>query len=374
MSGIYIHYPFCRKKCNYCNFYSVASKKLKTRVAECIAMELQQQKQFFDKNISTIYFGGGTPSMMEKPELDCIFNSLNKNYNINNVIETTIETNPDDINSEKLALWKSYNIDRISLGVQSFYDSSLKYLNRTHNSNQIKKAIEDIGEAGFENISIDLIYGIPTLTEKEWSETLEMVVNMRIPHISAYSLTIEKKTELYWQLSKGVRKAFDEEKAISHYNILTKTLQKAGYIHYEISNFCLPGFKAKHNSSYWEHKPYLGVGPSAHSFDGKNRKWNVCNIEQYINSVKNGKVDAQEEMLSDNDLFNEYIMVSLRTIEGISLKYIEEKFGREKLDYLKNQLVGLLEDEKLVKNYENIFVSDKYRLFTDGISADLFIV
>ncbi|MBI9036533.1 MAG: radical SAM family heme chaperone HemW [Bacteroidales bacterium] len=374
MNGIYIHIPFCRQKCNYCNFFSIASLRYNSDFIKALLIEIKLQKEYFShEKIKTIYFGGGTPSMLSIGEINSILNAINDSFSIEKNTEITIEANPDDLSVEKIIELKNSSINRISVGIQSFNDDDLHYLNRKHNSEQAKNSIPLLKDFGFENISIDLIYGIPTLTEKNWDKNLDIFFSMEIPHLSAYSLTVEKKTILDNLIRKGKAENISESQSIQHFKHLINRMEEKNYIHYEISNFSKPDCYSKHNSIYWTGGKYLGLGPSAHSFNGNSRQWNVANLSKYIQSLKNENVPAEIEILNKNRKYNEYIMTSLRTIWGCKEDIIKEKFGE---NYLNNFLKT---SEKHLQNRTLIFQNEKYiltksgKLFADGIASDFFI-
>ena len=374
MNGIYIHIPFCRHKCNYCNFFSIASIKYKSDFIKVLLKEIELQKNYLpNKKINTIYFGGGTPSMLSVDEINLILNKINQLFSIEKDAEITLEANPDDLIDRKIIELKNSAINRVSVGIQSFNDDDLHYLNRKHNSEQAKNSISQLKEFGFENISIDLIYGIPTLTEKKWEQNLEKFFALEIPHLSAYSLTVEKNTILDNLIRKGKAKNISENLSIEHFKYLLNRMDVNGFVHYEISNFSKPGCQSKHNSIYWSGGKYLGLGPSAHSFNGNARQWNVSNISKYIQSINNGIIPAEIEILNTNQKYNEYIMTSLRTIWGCSENVIKEQFGEKYLGYFLKTSKKHLQNRTLIVEDENYVLSQKGKLFADGIASDLFI-
>lgn len=373
MAGIYIHIPFCRHKCNYCNFYSLASTRNIDRISSSIALELIQRKVFLqNQTVETIYFGGGTPSLLHSSEIENIIATIYANYSVADIAEITLEANPDDISNAKLEAWKQARVNRLSIGIQSFMQNDLDFLSRTHTSEQVTRCIADTKDAGFDNLSIDLIYGIPTLTNDKWIENLEKAFELKIPHISAYSLTVEEKTPLEVLIRKGKINPVDEELSASHYHILCAMMREHGYEHYEVSNFCLPGAYSKHNTAYWQGKPYLGVGPSAHSFSENVRCWNVSNLNEYIESVQQGEVKAGIENLTLTDRFNEYIMTSLRTMWGCDLVKVKTEFGMDVAEDLLLNATGYLEKNQMVYNKGNLVLTSEGLLFADGISSALF--
>ena len=374
MNGIYIHIPFCRQKCNYCNFFSIASIKYKSDFIKVLLKEIELQKNYLpNKKINTIYFGGGTPSMLSVDEINLILNKINQLFSIEKDAEITLEANPDDLIDRKIIELKNSAINRVSVGIQSFNDDDLHYLNRKHNSEQAKNSISQLKEFGFENISIDLIYGIPTLTEKKWEQNLEKFFALEIPHLSAYSLTVEKNTILDNLIRKGKAKNISENLSIEHFKYLLNRMDVNGFVHYEISNFSKPGCQSKHNSIYWSGGKYLGLGPSAHSFNGNARQWNVSNISKYIQSINNGIIPAEIEILNTNQKYNEYIMTSLRTIGGCKENVIKEQFGEKYLGYFLKTSKKHLQNRTLIVEDEKYILSQTGKLFADGIASDFFL-
>lgn len=373
MAGIYIHIPFCRHKCNYCNFYSLASTRYIDQVSQAINIELRQRKEYLQgQQVETIYFGGGTPSILKASDIESVINTIYSFFNVNSDAEITLEANPDDLTPEKLSALKNAGINRLSIGIQSFRQKDLQFLSRTHSSAQVTQCIVDAQEAGFHNLSIDLIYGIPTLTDEGWAENLEKAFSYGIPHISAYSLTIEEKTPLAFMIHNGKTKPVDENLSLAHYHTLESMMGQHNYEHYEVSNFCLPGAYSRHNTAYWQGKHYLGIGPSAHSYNGVSRQWNVANLGRYIETAASGSVESEMEILNSVTQLNEYIMTSLRTIWGCDLKVVREKFGNENAESLLLNSLTFIEAKKMIYQDGKLILTPEGRLFTDGISADLF--
>ena len=373
MAGIYIHIPFCRHKCNYCNFYSLASTRYMSQVSQAIVSELQQRKEYLESwPVETLYFGGGTPSFIDVADIAHILETIHTQFQVEPDAEVTLEANPDDLSPEKLIAFKKAGINRLSIGIQSFRQEDLEFLTRTHTAAQVEQCITDAQLASFQNISIDLIYSIPTLSNEGWSENLEMAFSYGISHISAYSLTVEEKTPLAVMIRKNKTKPVDENLSLSHYQILTGKMRQHGYEHYEISNFCLPGAYSRHNTAYWQGKPYLGAGPSAHSYNGISRCWNVANLSRYIETVASGQVDSEQELLSEVTQLNEYIMTSLRTIWGCNLETVRQKFGHDKAEILLNNAKAFIKVNQMVNQDGKLILTSEGRLFTDGISASLF--
>ncbi len=373
MAGIYIHIPFCKHKCNYCNFYSLASTRYMDQIGEAIIRELVLRESYLEGHtIETIYFGGGTPSLIESNDIERILNSIHKHFKVESGAEITLEANPDDLTPGKPATFKKAGINRLSIGIQSFRQEDLLFLSRTHSSAQVTQCILDAKQAGFNNISIDLIYGIPTLTEQGWEENLQKAFSFGIPHISAYSLTIEDKTPLAFMIRKGKTKPVDENLSLVHYNILMRMMAEHGYEQYEVSNFCLPGSYSRHNTAYWQGKHYLGLGPSAHSYNGISRSWNVAHLAKYIETATAGKVEHEQELLSPVTQLNEYIMTSLRTRWGCDLVEVKQNFGDERAEKLLLDALPFIDSKKMIYREGKLVLTPEGLLFADGISADLF--
>ncbi|MDB5222953.1 MAG: hemW [Chitinophagaceae bacterium] len=322
--------------------------------------------------IDSIYFGGGTPSLLNVEELKKLLAAVYQKYEVSENAEITLEANPDDINEIKLADWKTIGISRFSIGVQSFKQEDLAWMNRAHNAAQALHCINLVKEAGFTNYSADLIYGTPTLSDEDWKKNVQTIIDLDVPHISCYALTVEPNTALQKMIGLKKREDVDPEKQASHFLLLTGWLRDAGYEHYEISNFAKPGYRSKHNSSYWRREPYIGIGPSAHSFNGNSRRWNVSNNALYIQSLQKNSIPYEEEKLSDIQKLNEYIMTSLRTMEGIDLNFIKENFGKDKSEQLQVASDKYLNNHKLQTTNCKLTLTTEGKLFADGIAADLF--
>ncbi len=375
MAGIYIHIPFCKQQCNYCDFHFSTSLKNKNGLLQALLQEIEIRKSFTKgAKIKTIYFGGGTPSLISGQELNQIFDQLNNHFSIEPDAEITLEANPDDLNIQKIKELKNTPINRFSIGIQSFYDQDLQFMNRAHNSQEAQRSIKGIQDAGWNNITIDLIYGTPTLSNEMWQENLQKFKQWNIPHLSAYGLTVEEKTPLFHAIKKGITANVDQEKAKQQFEILMQFAKQEELEHYEISNFAKKGFMAKHNSSYWKGDSYLGLGPSAHSFDHNKRQWNVANNSRYIKAINQGVPSIEQEILSEKEQFNEYIMVSLRTIWGANLDLIELRFSAFLVDYF-NFSVGKWMKSGEIEQKENIFkLTQKGKILADRITSDLFYV
>ena len=379
MSGIYIHIPFCKQACNYCDFHFSTSMKKKDDMVLALAKEIVMRKDEFklfdsaqsDNQIETIYFGGGTPSVLSNDEINFLISEVYKNYNVVENPEITLEANPDDLSTERIIELSKSPINRLSIGIQSFYEDDLKMMNRAHNS---AEAINCLKEATkyFDNISLDLIYGIPGLTDEMWRRNIETALSFGIPHISSYALTVEPKTALRKLIDTGKIAEPQDEVASNHFLILVEMLQKNGFIHYELSNFGKEGYFSKNNSAYWLGKKYIGIGPSAHSYDGEKRGWNIANNSLYIKSIQENILPIETEILSKSDHYNEYIMTGLRTIWGVSLERIEKEFGLDYLNYLQKQSEKFLNDELLSIENNILKPTAKGKFLTDGIASDLF--
>ena len=371
MAGIYIHIPFCKKLCFYCDFYHVISSDDNSAFVDALVKEASLRQDYLGtETVSTIYIGGGTPSLFSIKELGAILNQINKLFRVEENCEITIELNPDDVNPAYLAGLKKLNINRISLGIQSWRDSDLKMLNRRHDSVQAATAIKETFKAGFENVTIDLIYGIPGMSREEWASNLDFSFSFDIKHLSAYHLTFEKGTVFGRMLEKGLIAEIDEEESTSLFNILIEKTESAGFIHYEISNFGKPGYFSIHNSNYWKQVNYLGLGPSAHSFNGYSRQWNIRDVKGYIESVNDGKSFFESEELDTKARFNEYIMTSLRTMWGIDLEYIERTFEKEGYDYVVN-LAGKFRDYGLMKqDKKTLVLTNQGKMISDNIISE----
>ena len=372
MSGIYIHIPFCKQACNYCDFHFSTSMKKKEEMVLALAKEIaMRKKEFANQMVETIYFGGGTPSVLQIADLRFLIEEVFKNYNVIDNPEITIEANPDDLSEERIIDLSKTKINRLSIGIQSFYEEDLKMMNRAHNSAEAKKCLE-IATRYFDNISLDLIYGVPGMSNEKWQQNIETALSFGIPHISSYALTVEPKTALKKLIQTGEIAEPKDEVASEHFMILVETLENNGFVHYELSNFGKPDFFSKNNSAYWLGKKYIGIGPSAHSYDGISRSWNIANNALYLKSIQNNELPAETEKLSVEDRYNEYIMTGLRTIWGVSLDRIASEFGHNFLDYLLKQAQKFLNDDLLFIENNILKPTPKGKFLTDGIASDLF--
>lgn len=374
MSGIYIHIPFCKQACYYCDFHFSTSLKKKDQLISALAKELQLRKdEFKNTTVETIYFGGGTPSLLSIEELQFLIDTVHKNYSVATSPEITLEANPDDLFEEKIIELTQSPINRLSIGIQSFYEKDLKLMNRAHNSEEAKKCLE-IATQYFDNISLDLIYGIPNSTSQEWLNNIETALSFGVPHISSYALTVEPKTALANFIDKGIIDDVDDEVAHKQFHQLIEQLEEAGFEHYELSNFAKPGYYSKNNSAYWLGKPYIGIGPSAHSFNGDQRAWNVKNNSIYIKKIEQNVLPLEIETLTKNDKYNEFVMTGLRTIWGVSLSKIEDKFGLHYKNFLIKEAQFYINEQLLYIEKDSLKATKKGKFLTDGIASELFML
>ena len=373
MAGIYIHIPFCKQSCHYCNFHFSTSTKNKEEVLYAIENEIKQKGQASNEAISTIYFGGGTPSILDVNEINSIINRIHKEFNVESEAEITIEANPDDLNKEKIINLSLTEINRLSIGVQSFIDKELKIMNRAHDSKKALNSIE-ISKKYFNNISIDLMYGVPESTLESWTYNLDTVSQFDINHISSYALTLEPKTALESFVRKLVVEMPEEELVYDQYNLINKKLEPLGFINYEVCSFAKENFFSKNNSAYWLRKKYIGIGPSAHSFDGKSRSWNISNNKKYIDQIKKGKSFYKKEKLSKVDQYNEYVMTGFRTIWGVSANFIENNFNSKFKNYFTDRIQKHIDQKNIIVKDDIYTTTNEGRFLADGISSDLFLV
>ena len=374
MSGIYIHIPFCKQACHYCDFHFSTSMKKKADMILALAKELQLRAgEFQNETIETIYFGGGTPSVLTLEEIQFLLDAVYKDYTVIDKPEITLEANPDDLSTSRIIDLAQSPINRLSIGIQSFFEDDLLMMNRAHNAVEAKNCLTEATQH-FDNISVDLIYGIPGMSHDRWIQNIETALSFGIPHISSYALTVEPKTALNKLIQTGKIAQPNDDVAQEQFSFLVELLQERGFIHYELSNFGKPNYFSKNNGAYWLGKKYLGIGPSAHSYDGVSRSWNVSNNSLYLKSIQEHQLPSEAEKLSPQDRYNEYIMTGLRTIWGVDLNRIEIEFGKETLIYLKKQAQKFLDDE-LLSIEENILkTTTKGKFLTDGIASDLFLI
>jgi len=374
MSGIYIHIPFCKQACYYCDFHFSTSLKKKDQLISALAKEIQLRKdEFKNTTVETIYFGGGTPSLLSIEELQFLIDTIYKNYAVVTSPEITLEANPDDLSEQKIIDLSKSPINRLSIGIQSFYEKDLKLMNRAHNSKEAKKCLE-VATMYFDNISLDLIYGIPNSTSQEWLANIETALSFGVSHISSYALTVEPKAALARFIEKGIIDDVDDEVAHQQFHQLIEQLEDAGFEHYELSNFAKPGYYSKNNSAYWLGKPYIGIGPSAHSFNGHQRAWNVKNNSIYIKKIENDELPLEIETLTKNDKYNEFVMTGLRTVWGINLDEVTNKFGQHYHDYLLKQAQFYISEQLLYINNDSLKATKKGKFLTDGIASELFML
>ena len=360
MAGLYIHIPFCAKRCLYCDFFSNTEMKFKEPYINAIIREMELRQEYIGKEpVKTIYFGGGTPSQLQAGDFERIFEAANRLFDTSDCREITLEANPDDMTPEYVASLRNLPFNRVSMGVQSFKEKDLRFLNRRHDRKQALRAVGLCKENGIQNISIDLIYGLPGQTLEEWQENLDDAIRLDIPHISAYHLIYEEGTTLYKLMETGKVTPVEEE------------LSVAGYLHYEISNFARPGHLSRHNSSYWTGKKYLGIGPSAHSYDGESRQWNISSLPRYLQGIRAGIPDIEREELDINTKYNDFIITGLRTMWGIRTTDIRERFGEEKQAYLERQAAAYLHQGLLIRENDTLRLSKEGIFISDGIMSDL---
>ena len=374
MSGIYIHIPFCKQACHYCDFHFSTSLKKKEEMVLALGKEIVLRKsEFEDEVVETIYFGGGTPSILTIADVKFLIETVYENYSVIENPEITVEANPDDLSDDFIVELSKTLVNRLSIGVQSFFEDDLEMMNRAHNSAEAKKCLE-IATKYFDNISVDLIYGIPEMSNQKWTQNIETALRFGISHISSYALTVEPKTALKKLIDTGKIAQPKDEVASAHFDILVEKLTQNGFIHYELSNFGKENYFSKNNSSYWLGKKYIGIGPSAHSFDGNSRSWNIANNSLYLKSISESKLPNEIEILSKTDKYNEYVMTGLRTIWGISLNRIETQFGKQYLKYLQIQMEKFVKDDLLVLENDILKTTKKGKFLCDGIASDLFML
>ncbi len=373
MAGIYLHIPFCKKACHYCDFHFSTTTDSFDEMVNAICREIKLRKTYLNSEIiETIYFGGGTPSLLNRSQLNRLLNVIKEEFEIAADAEITLEANPDDLQKETLQMLKEEGVNRLSIGIQSFREADLVLMNRAHNSKQAMQSVKDAKDAGFTNITIDLIYGLPNLSTDDWKKNLEIAMNLNVDHLSCYSLTVEPKTALAKMISQHKVSDIDDAQSALHFEMLMNTAMENNYEHYEISNFARNKKYSKHNTSYWQRKKYLGVGPSAHSFDGESRQWNIYNNAVYIRSLAKDEIPYEREELSKRDKFNEYILTSLRTQWGINIELIKSEFGEEVEDRLIVKLNEQLNEAMMTVENKNYILTRKGKFFADKISLALF--
>jgi oxygen-independent coproporphyrinogen-3 oxidase len=372
LAGIYLHIPFCRQACTYCNFHFSTSLHYKPDLIGALLREMELEKDYLDgAPVHTVYFGGGTPSLLDGEDCRLLLEGLRRHFPVAPDAEVTLEANPDDIDEEKLRTWKSLGINRLSIGVQSFQEEELRWMNRAHNSRQALESLH-LAVKEFNNITMDLIYGSPFLSDEQWKEHVDLVTDMGISHLSCYALTVEEKTPLHKSIRNQRSLDVDPDKQARQFLMLMQWMREKGYEHYEVSNFAKPGYRSRHNSSYWKGVSYLGLGPSAHAYNGKERRWNVANNTLYIAGMNKAIPNRESEVLSPTDVLNETVMISLRTREGLSLQNVEERWGKEERERIKREASKFLSAGLLVQDGHSLRLTDEGMLRADGIAAELF--
>jgi oxygen-independent coproporphyrinogen-3 oxidase len=369
LAGVYIHIPFCKQACTYCNFHFATSLRRKNELVAALLGEMELRKHYLDKeSVETIYFGGGTPSLLDTHDLELLVKKVYSTYTVTPAAEITIETNPDDVTEPRVTEWKAAGVNRLSIGVQSFFEEDLRWMNRAHSAQEAVRCVE-LAIKHFDHITIDLIYGIPSLTNEKWKSNVNRSIALGVPHLSCYALTVEPKTPLDKMIRTHQTPNINPDDQLEQFLLLMEWMNDAGYEHYEISNFARPGFRSRHNSSYWQGKKYIGIGPSAHSFDNISRQWNVSNNHIYIDTIQKGNVPYEKEILTPVQKLNEYIMTSLRTIEGLDLNRLPDATLIHELEVASRKFVqrGLM-----VQDNKHLRLTQKGKLVADGIAADLF--
>ncbi|MEC7864127.1 MAG: radical SAM family heme chaperone HemW [Bacteroidota bacterium] len=375
MSGIYIHIPYCKQQCTYCNFHFRTTQKDNAEMIKSLQKEITERKNYLNKKkISSIYFGGGTPSILSISELEGLLHTIYKVYSVKKDAEVTIECNPDDLTTLKLSSYKKTGINRLSIGVQSFDDTDLKFINRSHNAKEAIQSIKLAQEVGFKNITIDLIYGLPNQTLKKWENNVEIMLTLDIQHFSAYAFTIEERTPLYYLVKNKKATIPTDKKIIAQFNLLQEKAKEQGFKHYEISNFGIEGYFSKHNTAYWKNNHYLGIGPSAHSYNGDTRRWNISSNTKYISNINANTSYFEQEKLSIEQQYNEYVFTGLRTMWGIDNTIIKTRYGAKTELHFLNEITKW-EAKKYVVSSSNIYVlTSRGKVFADAIASDLFVI
>ncbi|MBO5866065.1 MAG: radical SAM family heme chaperone HemW [Bacteroidaceae bacterium] len=374
MAGIYIHIPFCKQRCLYCAFYSSTLHSKQQEYCDALCREIIMRRNYIIGIIDTVYFGGGTPSTLTREQLQKILGTIKENYRLSPSAEITIEANPDDLTPEYLATLRSLSFNRLSMGIQSFDDAQLKAIGRRHTAERARQAVKDARTAGFENISIDLMFALPSSTSAQWQESIKQAIELRPTHISAYNLTYEEETPLYRALQQGKIEAVDEEENLKQFEILIEQLAAAGYRHYEISNFALPGYESRHNSSYWHDIPYLGCGAAAHSYNGESRSWNISDIKTYIEGINNGVPFSEVEQLTTAEQYNDAILTRLRTADGVPSDWMRKKFGDKLTDYMLRNAAPHIAAGRLKEDNGILSLTREGLFISDAIIRDLIYV
>jgi len=372
MAGIYIHIPFCKQACHYCDFHFSTSLKYKDELLAALLKEIRLQKSYLDnETIETIYFGGGTPSLLSEAEIGSIINTITDLHTVASGAEITLEANPDDLTRQKLTSLKQTPVNRFSIGLQSFFDDDLQWMNRVHRGPEAESSVKRAQDTGFENITVDLIYGYPLLTDQKWKYNLDKVFELGVPHVSVYSITVEPRTALASFIKQKKQPPMNDEQSAAQFIYMMGAMQQSGFEHYEISNFCKPGFYSRHNSNYWKGAKYLGIGPSAHSYNGETRQWNIANNAKYIQGIEAGKIDSETEHLTETNRLNEYIMTALRTSWGLDLDKLNAIAAAASTELLK-QAEPFFDKEWIKKEQDVITLTQTGKLYADHIASELF--
>jgi len=372
MAGIYIHIPFCKQACHYCDFHFSTSLTYKAELLKALQQEIGLQKDFLNnETIETIYFGGGTPSLLEGEEINRLISTITDLHTVSSNAEITLEANPDDLDQKKLRELRQTPVNRFSIGIQSFFDDDLIWMNRAHRANEAESSVKRAQDAGFENITVDLIYGYPLLTDQKWKQNLDKVFELRVPHVSAYSMTVEPRTALASFIKNKKQAPMNEEQSSEQFIQLMEAMEMQGFEHYEISNFCKPGHYSRHNTNYWKGVKYLGIGPSAHSYDGEKRQWNIANNARYIQAIEKKTIPAETEILTEENRLNEYVMTSLRTQWGLNLDQLNT-IAKGASEQLLKEAEEFLEKDWIIQKDLNIYLTQTGKLYADHIASELF--
>ena len=372
MAGIYIHIPFCKQACHYCDFHFSTSQQYRPDIVKALAQEISLQKDYLNHAvIDTIYFGGGTPSLLESGEINFLLDTIAQHHQVNTGAEITLEANPDDLTREKVQSLRQTDINRFSIGIQSFFDEDLLWMNRAHRSNEAEASFKRVQDAGFSNITTDLIYGYPLLTHEKWEHNMNLTFALQVPHVSAYSMTVEPRTALAAFIKKKQTPPVNDQQSAEQFTRLMERMQQQGFEHYEISNFGKPGHHSRHNANYWKGVPYLGIGPSAHAFNGQSRQWNVANNAKYLQALAQNKLPAEVEHLTTVNRLNEYIMTSVRTMWGLDLDHLDTITLGASPILLKNA-VPFFNNNWLSRNAQTLTLTPAGKLYADHIAAELF--
>jgi oxygen-independent coproporphyrinogen III oxidase len=372
MAGIYIHIPFCKQACYYCDFHFSTSLKYKDELLQAVIKEIKLQKGYLNgETIETIYFGGGTPSLLNADEINLLTGAIISLHTVSSNAEITLEANPDDLSREKVMALRQTPVNRLSIGIQSFFDEDLKWMNRAHHAGEAETSVKRAQDAGFENITVDLIYGYPLLSDKKWKQNLEKVFELGVPHVSSYSMTVEPRTALASFIKNKKQPAMNEQQSAEQFLLLMDAMQAQGFEHYEISNFCKPGHYSRHNSNYWKGVKYLGIGPSAHSYNGETRQWNIANNAKYIQALEKGQIPAETELLTETNRLNEYIMTSLRTMWGLDINRLNQ-IAKGASDDLIKAAGESFEREWIVQKEHTVYLTQTGKLYADHIASELF--